>query len=82
MKTMIEHALEIAKDVFDEAPACISWCMHVKENLMHSVGNVGSCERQVLECSGNTAVERCIRVKITISFRSFRLSLHRYSELG
>jgi hypothetical protein len=51
-KTMIESPFEVAKDPFDNEEVRFTWIMHVKANLLNSVGYFGPSESHVLKSAG------------------------------
>jgi hypothetical protein len=48
-ETVIWHPLEVAQDVFHGRQMRLPRVVHVQTNLLYSVGDVGSSERQVLQ---------------------------------
>ena len=57
---MIEGAIQIAKDTFDERKVRFTRVMHVKTDLLDSVSNVRVSESSILECTGKATVMRMV----------------------
>jgi hypothetical protein len=52
-KTVLWHPLKIAQDALHGRQMGLPRVVHVQTDLLHDVGDVGSCECQVLESSCN-----------------------------
>jgi hypothetical protein len=52
-KTVVRHPLEVAQDVLHGCQMGLSRIMHMQIDLLHNIGDVGSCEGQVLESPCN-----------------------------
>jgi hypothetical protein len=53
-KTIVWRPLKIAQDALHDRQMGLPRVVHVQTDLLHDVGDVGPCECQVLESSGNT----------------------------
>jgi hypothetical protein len=51
-KTMIESPLEVAKNPFDNEEMRFTGIVHVKANLLNSVGDFGPSKSHVLKSAG------------------------------
>ena len=60
LEAVAEGALDVAKNTLDQREMLVSRIVHVKADLLHGVRDVWTCERQVLQGTGETAIFRRI----------------------
>lgn len=56
LKTEIDGALHVAKDVLDKRKMGLTRSMHVEANLLHSISYIWTRQCEVLECAGQAPV--------------------------
>ena len=49
MKAVVQGTLDVAENTLDQGQVLVTGIMHVKTNLLDGVGDVRTCERQVLK---------------------------------
>ena len=54
---MIEGAIKIAKDAFNERKVRFTRVMHMKTDLLDSISNVRASESSILECTGKATIQ-------------------------
>jgi hypothetical protein len=59
------HPANVVKNPLDKTPVYITRRMHVKAHLVDSVGDIRSCEHQVLQGADDTMVECSITLQET-----------------
>jgi len=76
VKTSRQCALHIAQDPLEQRKMRLAGIMHEETHLLNSVGDVGSSQREVLKCTGETPVLRGILNRITICCRQLGSSVN------
>jgi hypothetical protein len=69
------HPTNVVKNPLDETPVYITRRMHVKAHLVDSVGDIRSCEHQVLQGADDTMVECSISGRLASGGKRFRLGV-------
>src|SRR5690349_7195338 len=74
-KTQVKSATNIAQNPLESSHVRLPGIMHVKTNLLNSIGNIWPSEGQILQSTGKTAVIRSIRNRRSITGK-LRISIN------
>lgn len=80
LKTAVEHALDVAKNPFDQLKMRGARSMDVEAYLLNGIGDVWERQGEVLDHPGKASVICWVGYKITVRGREFRASVHRSGE--
>jgi hypothetical protein len=70
MQTLRKGALDIAKNALDESETRLSRIMHEQTYLLNCIGQVWTCERQILQRTSKAAVESRVVVSCAVAHTS------------
>lgn len=56
LQAIVDGALEVAKNALVEIGVQLAWIIHMKTSLLHGIGDVRTCERQVLKGASDAPV--------------------------
>jgi hypothetical protein len=77
-QTILQSATDIAKNPLDKSEMRCTRSMHVKTDLLHSIGNVRSGKGEILKCTSQAAILRTIwKQQVTITCGELSLSVDR-----
>ncbi len=79
VKTIINRATDIMQDAFECSKMWLPWIMHVKTDLLDSIGDIWPGKSQVLEGTSKTPIVHGITNRGTIGGRELGIGVNRGS---